>query len=215
MFALSAWRPYLTGSATFKLALGRLEAVTLDIMEIMTAVPIDETTWRMVLLTEVPSPSNRSGNALIPVVVTGMLTMVTPNIRMAYMMVMNKIGVLSVTVRKNIEPMRSKNIPVIANRLPPSWSKMRPVKGLMIPIITAPGSKIRPDWKAESPWTVWIYRGRIISKPIMDMLTMATKIADNVKAGDLKTLSCKMGLLILNWRTAKKMAMIRPAMSGP
>ncbi|CPS04829.1 Uncharacterised protein [Chlamydia trachomatis] len=47
--------------------------------------------------------------------------------------------------------MVNKVIPVIAILRAPYLSNKRPVIGDIIPIINAPGSNIKPEWKAETP----------------------------------------------------------------
>jgi hypothetical protein len=64
----------------------------------MIAVPMEAAIWRIVLLTAVPCAIKSAGKAFIPAVVTGMVTMVIPNIRTVYNTVTNKIGESAVKV---------------------------------------------------------------------------------------------------------------------
>ncbi len=87
----------------------------------------------------------------MPEVVTGIITIEIPNIRKAYKMTIIAIGVSLVKKAKGKVAAVRISMPPMANRFAPYLSKIDPVIGIIAPITIAPGSSIKPEWKADSP----------------------------------------------------------------
>ena len=77
-------------------------------------------------------------------------------------------------------------------------------------IAIAPGSKIKPEWNADSPRIFWMYNGKIISIPIIARLDTLDKMAARLNSPYLKTEISRNGTSILSWRQPNKITKIIP-----
>src|SRR5699024_4040731 len=162
-------------------------------METSSAVPTAPTTWRIALIIAVPCGTSVMIICVIPAVVIGIMTMDTPRILNA-LTTARYVNVDSVSNVVNIREVTATMArPTMASHLAPYLTKSRPVIGLIIPMMIAPGNSIMPDAIAENPSMFCISIGSMTDPPIIAMKTIMPSAVVNVKILSLNTANSNIG----------------------
>ena len=172
--------------------------VTVVIMVMSIAVPMEPAICLAVLFMALPWAIILFSRALRPQVLIGIFTMARPNSLTVYIrqMVVN-VHVSSMKIKNPVKNVRRLS-PSIDIPLGPNLSKSLPVIGLITPIRRAPGSITSPDCIAVNWSTFWRYIGVIIVPAISAAFTIILIMVEYLNSFVLSICSSRRGVCNLS-----------------